>query len=157
MNHFYRVSGLARFIPYSDHYSDGHYGADGPLPASTGPVDSHSTWDSAAPWSFATSSTCFSCALRAFCFSWWFWSSWWCYTWSGTFHSCSWGPLLSTRGAYYLIIRSLLSLFYLYLHSMFLDVIYILDHFYTGIGCIPCLSCTLYSISLYRHLPFCVY
>ena len=67
-----------------------------------GPADSHSLWDSAAPRSFATSSTCFFCALRAFC------SNWWYYTCSGTFHSCSWGPLLSTRGAYHLIIRSLL-------------------------------------------------
>ncbi|RVW29186.1 Transposon Ty3-I Gag-Pol polyprotein [Vitis vinifera] len=32
-------------------------------------------------------------------------------TCSGAFHSCSGGPLLSTRGAYYLIIRSLLSFF----------------------------------------------
>ena len=46
---------------------------------------------------------------------------------------------------------------FLYLDSMFLDVIYILDHFCTGIGCIPCLSCILYSLSLYRHLPFCVF
>ncbi|RVW67663.1 hypothetical protein CK203_063518 [Vitis vinifera] len=33
---------LARFFPDSDHYSDGHYGADGPLLASAGPADSHS-------------------------------------------------------------------------------------------------------------------
>ena len=112
--HYYlwcRVSCLARFFPNSDHYSDGHYGEDGPLPASVGPADSHSPWDSAAPRSSATSSTCFSCAFRAFCFNWWFWYSWWCYTCSGTFHSCSWGPLLSTRGDYYLIIRSLISFF----------------------------------------------
>ncbi|RVW64402.1 hypothetical protein CK203_062524 [Vitis vinifera] len=37
-----RVSCLARFFPDFDHYSDGHYGADGPLPASAGPADSHS-------------------------------------------------------------------------------------------------------------------
>ena len=122
-----RVLWLARFFPDFDHYSNDHIGEDGP-------EDSHSPWDSAAPRSFATSSTC-----------------------SGTFHSCSGAPLLSTRGAYYLIIRSLLFLFYLYLYSIFLDVLYILDHFYTRIGCIPCLSCILYSLCLYRHLPFCVF
>ena len=115
--HYYpwcRVSCLARFFLDSDHYSDGYYGADGPLTASAGLAESHSPWDSAAPRSFATSSTCCSCALKAFCFNWWFCSSWWCYTCSSTFYSCSWGPLLSTRGAYHLIIRSLLSLFCIY-------------------------------------------
>ena len=93
---WYRVSWLARFFPNSDHYSEGHIRADGPLPASAGPVDSHSPWDSAAPRSFATNSTC-----------------------SGAFLSSSRGPLLSTRGAYYLIIRSLLFLFCFYFVSIF--------------------------------------
>ena len=46
---------------------------------------------------------------------------------------------------------------FLYLYSIFLDVLYILDHFYTGIGYIPCLSCIVYSPTLYRHLPFCIF
>ena len=102
--HYYpwcRVSCLARFFPDSNHYLDGYYGADGPLPASAGPTDSHSPWDSAAPRSFATSSTC-----------------------SGAFLSSSRGPLLSTRGAYYLIIRSLLSLFCIYILCFWMSYVF---------------------------------